>query len=745
MKKLFSALLLLIVFMASFTLSFANNLSGKVLLRENGRGQNYQVVNIKIGGTSIESEDVPPIIYPLNKEGRTLVPLRMIIDHFQDRLKAEISWDGAREEARVKTKDKEIILKINSPDARVNGVKKRLPDNIPAKLLADKDNNGRTMVPIRFFAEELGLEIGWDEKTNTALIDFPKDLEDREQEIGRKPDQQLQNPDTAGDGPGQVGTKPDNKEEEEKKEEKDKDEGEIVDISHIRVKTDGLPQIRIKTSKEIEFHEFKLSKPERLVIDLKDARFNLNDKSQLEANGTLNIRTDSKILKGVRASQFEKEPSYITRLVIDLGDSVDYDIAFNKRTGEIVIDFVNYIYNVKREILNAKEVISIEGDLVEAYNILELRDPDRIVVDIEGGVLHSSFKTRTYNVDGRLAKTIRISEFIPEGREEGKNVRIVIDLKEGLKEDLYVELEDNRLEIHLEGEPFKSIVYQELGWTTSKFELKGLRATSYDVDYQFHSNTIEISVPKKDIDLELMNLELEDHILKTIRIGEDPNNYNIQLYLQEGVEYRLPTERYLQDLVLELNNKNARYRELLIIVDPGHGGSDPGTISPILNLKESELVLDISLRLNKLLAEAGFRTYMTRVDNLNSGLKLNLEERTDVANALKADLFISVHANSFTNSGISGIETFYHPDDISGKGLAQVIQTSLINNLKMNDRGAKSANYFVLRNSNMPAALVETGFLSNPSDAAKLAREDYRQQVAEAIFEGIVQYLETRK
>lgn len=726
MRRLISTILILMIFISSFTVSFAGKSLDKVLLKENGKGSNYQVVNIKIDGKTVQSEDVPPVIYPLNNQGRTLVPLRMIIDQFGDRLNADIEWDQSRQEAKIETSNKTIVLKIDSPDAIVNGVKKRLPDGIPAKLLAI-GNYGRTMVPIRFFAEELGLKVGWDEKTNTALIDFPKMPEEEGKLPPTKPGDSKEPSEDIGGGTT---------------------EEAAADITDIQVNLEGaMPQIRIKTSKEIDYKEFKLIEPERLVLDLNNAKFKLSNKNKLEANGTLDIKTDNEIVKRVRVSQFEKDP-YITRAVVELGSAGDYEIRFDKKTNEIVVDFINYIYRVKKEVINAKEVVLIEGDFIEDYNIMELSNPRRIVVDIKDSNLHNSFKTRTMNVDSKVVKTIRISQYMPEYEiGDGKAVRIVVDLNEDFDsgEEPYIEVEDNKLKVHLEGEPFKSIRYEEISWTNSKFALEGLVSTRYDVDRQLASNTIHISVPKTDIELEPINLDVNDHIIKTITIDEDRHNYNLELELQEGVDHRLLSPEHGKDLILELNNKDAKYREILIVIDPGHGGSDPGTISTINKAKESEIVLDISLKFNKLLTEAGFRTYMTRVDNLNSSLKLSLQERTDIANMLDADLFVSVHANSFTGNSISGIETFYFADDRQGKTLAQFLQSELIDELKMIDRGAKSANYYVLKHTNMPSALVETGFLSNPSDAAKLVTEQYQDQVAKALFKGLVEYLENTK
>jgi len=443
-------------------------------------------------------------------------------------------------------------------------------------------------------------------------------------------------------------------------------------------------------------------------------------------------------------SQFSNDP-LVTRVVMELGKSTQHEIRYDDKSGEFVIDFVNYIRDVKKEVLNTKEVIIIEGDSVDDYTVMQLSNPERLVVDIKDGVLHNSFKTKTINVDGRIAKTIRVSQFEPENNiSNEKAVRVVIDLQEDSNyEEAYAEVKDGKLNIHLEGEPFKAIQYEETGWTTSRLTLLGSTVTRYSIGRQLAPNLIEVVVPKNDIELELASLNIDDHIIKSIDISEDENksNYNIKLELQDSVEYNLVSSERSKDFVLELNNRSAKYREMLIVIDPGHGGRDPGATS-ISGKPESEIVLDIALRYNKLLTEAGFRTYMTRVDNLNSNIKLELPDRADVANKLNADMFVSVHGNSWTNSIVNGFETYYHPNDIEGKKIAQIFQDEVIKNIQINNRGAKPGDLFVLRNTTMPSVLVETGFLSNASDEAKLLSTEYRQQVAEAMFRATVKYFE---
>ncbi len=714
MRKLISSLLVAIIIISSFSISFANQSMDKISLKENGIGRNFQVVNIKVDGKAVKSADVPPVIYPLNNQGRTLVPLRMIIDHFGDKLNADIEWDGTNNQVKIITKDKEILLKIDSAVATVNGVAKNLPDNLPAKLLAI-GSNGRTMVPIRFFAEELGLTVKWDDKTWTASIDIP------EQTGGKNPEEKPE------EKPPVIGT---------------------VSVTDIKVETNGaIPKIRIKTSGKVSYKELKLVNPDRLVIDFENTIFDIGDRTALEPNGTLHIPTNNDLIKNVRMSQFNNNP-FITRIVMELGKTTAYQVTYDEQKGEIIIDFPNYIRSIKREVMNAKEVIVIDGDYLEDYSIMKLNNPDRAVIDITGGILHDAFKSKTMNVDGRAAKTVRVSQHNVGNDLTGeKTVRIVVDLQDNLDtEEIYAEVVNNRLYLHLEGEPLKAVKYEETGWTTSKLTFLGSRVTRYSIQRQ-QGNLIEMSVPKADIELDAMNLQIGDHIVKSMDISEnrEGSEYHIRLELQDSVEYQLLSSEKTQDFVLNLNNKAAKYREKLIVIDPGHGGSDPGTISPISGAYESIVVLDIALRLNQLLTEAGFRTYMTRVDNLSPNIKLELQERVDVAEQLKADLFVSVHANSALASSASGLENYYHSTDPRGKKLAEIFQSEMVKNANVNNRGAKVADFFVLRNTTMPSVLTETGFLSNPGDEAKLASSQHRQQLAEGMFKGILRYFEENK
>ena len=166
------------------------------------------------------------------------------------------------------------------------------------------------------------------------------------------------------------------------------------------------------------------------------------------------------------------------------------------------------------------------------------------------------------------------------------------------------------------------------------------------------------------------------------------------------------------------------------MVDAGHGGKDSGAVGN--GLKEKDIVLSISKKVNSKLQSLGFKTIMTR----SNDTYIPLSQRYSIANNNNADLFVSIHANS-AGATANGIETLYK----SSKALAQSIQTQLINQTGANNRGLKyRTDLAVLNGTKMPSALVEVGFISNASEASKIGNNSYQEKLATAIVNGLAKY-----
>ena len=188
-----------------------------------------------------------------------------------------------------------------------------------------------------------------------------------------------------------------------------------------------------------------------------------------------------------------------------------------------------------------------------------------------------------------------------------------------------------------------------------------------------------------------------------------------------------------------------------IIIDPGHGGADPG--KPTKGLSESKIVLDTSLRLQQLLEKhTPFTVLLTRESDNRPGhdQKSSLQERVKFAKQNEGDIFISIHANAF-NGNAKGTETYYYNSSESEKTnphveesrvLAEKIQTRLVEALQTRDRGVKHGDLHVIRENDMPAVLTELAFIDNGIDYSKLSTANGRQIAAEAIYEGVLDYYE---
>lgn len=173
---------------------------------------------------------------------------------------------------------------------------------------------------------------------------------------------------------------------------------------------------------------------------------------------------------------------------------------------------------------------------------------------------------------------------------------------------------------------------------------------------------------------------------------------------------------------------------LVVMLDPGHGGGDPGAVG-IGSIKEKDINLSIAQRVASRLEQNGIRVIMTRSDDR----EIDLSPRVQMAERSNVDLFVSIHANAISMSrpDVNGLETYYYS---SGLNLARTIHNSILRNTDMRDRGVRRANFYVIKNTSMPAVLVETGFVTGREDAARFNNITARNQIADAIADGILTY-----
>jgi len=169
---------------------------------------------------------------------------------------------------------------------------------------------------------------------------------------------------------------------------------------------------------------------------------------------------------------------------------------------------------------------------------------------------------------------------------------------------------------------------------------------------------------------------------------------------------------------------------ITVVIDAGHGGFDRGGI-PGQRVSEKDMTLDVARRLKSVLAASGYRVVMTR----DSDVFVPLGTRSAIANSNRNAIFVSVHFNSATRGGASGIETYFYSRD--SLALASAIHHYVVGGAPSASRGVRRRGYYVLRRTNIPAVLVECGFLTNPTEAGYAQNASYRQKLAEEIAAGV--------
>ena len=195
--------------------------------------------------------------------------------------------------------------------------------------------------------------------------------------------------------------------------------------------------------------------------------------------------------------------------------------------------------------------------------------------------------------------------------------------------------------------------------------------------------------------------------------------------------------------------EDIKISEAVVAIDSGHGGIDPGKIG-VGGIYEKDINLAISLKLKKLLEQSGITVIMTRSDD--NGLyddsdtnkkASDMKKRCSIINGCNADAAVSIHQNSYVSEDSKGAQVFYYKQSTEGKKLAGIIQKHVVNEVDTTNKRVEKADstYYMLLHTNVPAVIVECGFLSNPQEAVRLNSDSYQQKIAEGIYNGLMEYL----
>ncbi len=229
-------------------------------------------------------------------------------------------------------------------------------------------------------------------------------------------------------------------------------------------------------------------------------------------------------------------------------------------------------------------------------------------------------------------------------------------------------------------------------------------------------------------------------------LAHDNTDPNIEHYFVEDIATFLPDEE-----LSETNSDTVPSRNYTVVIDAGHGGTDPGSIGYKTKVHEDRLNLKMSKLLKNKLEKAGINVVMTRetdqalIDGAGRKWKRKeMEARRDLIVKTRPNMVLSIHQNSYTNHSLRGAQVFYDKKSEISKLIADSIQEQFKLNLDKSIKATSPGDYFMLKCSSAPSVIVECGFLSNEEDEKLLQTYEYQEKIVDSIYKGIVNFFQIR-
>ena len=514
---------------------------------------------------------------------------------------------------------------------------------------------------------------------------------------------------------------------------------------------DGRVRLEVDADRPVEPRLMFLPLPDRLVVDVPDA---------VLGAGWSTMPGDGDIVVQVRASA---TPDGGVRLVADLTGPTGYRLERPER-GQGFVVVMNHQLDVLSAAPTANGGLAIEmaatGPL--RYRVFPLREPNRIVVDLTGASVPGA---KEMPLAEPFASSLRVSQY------EQDVVRAVVELPGTPAASLFAARFAGGVEgvaqpgtdgmFTLVLHPLTGVAVQRqeplpgslaaLGarWPSSSragpssSSSKGTRRLTPHVRRFREPERLVVDLPGFSLDRSLgLTAELPPgSVIGTVRAGQaEPAVSRIVVETSGIVEHYMILSPDGLRAVLALRRSQLGGRT--VVVDPGHGGRDPGAIG-YSGTYEKDVTLAIGLKVAELLEQAGATVVMTRHEDVF----VELANRSALANAVGADAFVSIHADAIGFGRIAaGTSTFYFPergstpDTSINQRYARSLQQELVRELGLNDRGVHQRAFHVVRNTEMPSALVEVGFIDNPDEEKLLVDPEFQARAAAAVVHGILRF-----
>lgn len=657
-----------------------------------GANHSYKAeeVTINVNGEKITGMDVPPVII----NSRTLVPARAIFE----KMGAEVTWNADTQEVYIVKNSDLVVLKINSDTGHTNGLDFKM--DTAAKII-----NDRTMIPVRAASEALGCKVEWDDATRLISINEA----DYTAPVPETPTTPTRPSTDTPTGTTSV--------------------GDAIQLTGVNVPSSTSSQqiFTVKASGVIEKYNCFLLEENRIVVDVFNADMGI-------ANTNITT-TNSAIVKSIRSAQNQTEPVKIARVVLDLNANVKYTARLSDDKKSISITFdTNTITDLSVKTDGNIDVITIYGSTTPAVDVFALTNPDRVVIDIPNS---TSQLLESYASNLNYIDTVRTGIF------ESTTTRIVLETNKYV--NFQVVQGSGSTIVKITKSTLDNIVYDSSTKTIVLKNIDGLKESDFSVTDNYLLGNYKVTLKGNYQGTYGYGIISANDAFVSGIVVQNTTDGNTQFVINENSIIATKIDVNENEIRIKIMSPRDVYSKI-VVIDAGHGKTDPGASGN--GLVEKEVNLDIMLRVYDLFeANSNIKVYATRLDD---SYPTNVN-RAKMANSV-ADLFVSIHQNSNTSATPNGTEVLYtvHATDVSGKLTSQIaaqfMQNYIVKAMGTTDRGIKNrTDLIVLNQTTIPAVLVEVGFLSNKADADKLSQDSYKDAAAQAIYSAIVDMMNQYK
>lgn len=675
-----------------------------------------EAVYLEINGERLDNLPMPPVIM----DGNALVPAREVFE----KLGARVAWKDKEQEVDVLYNNIFVVMHINNKNAVVAG--RNMEMSVAPKII-----NNKTMIPLRFVSEAVGLDVGWDTATRTASVNEPS-TETTTETTTQAPPVITETTTQATEATTEAAEK-----------------FEIIStglnnkstITGISVPTGNSSSFVISGSSALSDVKVYELKDGKLTLDI------LNAENMLSSNS---YGVTHPYVSAITASKYNNGTEPLTRIVFSVSSSARYSVDFSDDKTSVVVTFEqNEISDISLSQDNGNDSVVITGKDTPVISVLPSSDGSRLLIDLPYSKL---------NIDEKTLNGGNYIESVSYAQASLTTVRVTVVLKSS----------EYSYKTSASGNSVSIIVGENIVTDTSSSDAFITKEIDYSkLSAGYNSESRILAFPKNGVNVDISSVKHNDNYIGksyeltfsanyssvfgsgTVSIGDGYiNSYSVTT-TNGATTIKFDENKILTFDIAQDNNfvyirallPKEKYKNV-VVLDAGHGGTDVGAVAN--GLYEKDINLDIVNKLVDLFNQDDeIKVYATRTTDVYPEFR----DRTNLADEV-GDIFISVHINSGGSAtSANGTEVYHYNGKSTASGLssnilANKMQEKLLSYLGSTDRKVKTGDLFVIRETYVPAVLCEIGFITNQQEAEKLGTDEYRMKAAQAIYDGCKELFE---